>query len=202
MTSAPGSHLLRGLRDGAFIFIAAVCLGFAYNAVSPLAVRWPGRSVTPAAEPAMPAAVPDPALQNETLAAIIFEDDPGAVRIAVVPKLPASMAWAEVKPLLAKGEIVLVDARDTLAYEEGHIPGAVSLPMGSIGDKIAAFMAGVPKDKPIVIYCASIRCRLAHEEALLLGGQFGYTEVREMPCGYVEWTVMEPGATPATGGGR
>lgn len=202
MNPAPGFHLFRGLRDGAFILIAAVCLGFAYNAASPLGVRWPARAVPPAGNHAMPAAAPDPSLQNETLAAIIFEDDPGAVRTAVAQKLPASMAWAEVKPLLAKGEIVLVDARDTLAYEEGHIPGAVSLPMDSISEKIVGFMASVPKNKPIVIYCASIRCRLAHEEALLLGRQFGYAEVCEMPCGYAEWMVMEPGVTPATGGAR
>ena len=35
------------------------------------------------------------------------------------------MSWAEVKPLLAKGEITLVDARDTVAYAAGHIPGAL-----------------------------------------------------------------------------
>lgn len=202
MNAAPGARHLRGLRDGVFIFITAACLGFAYNFASPLGVRWAARAITPADDSAMSAAAPDPALQNETLAAVIFEDDPGAPRISAAQKLPASMAWAEVKPLLAKGEIVLVDARDTLAYEEGHIPCAVSLPMDSIHDRIAAFMAGVPKNKPLVIYCASIRCRLAHEEALLLGTQFGYAEVCEMPCGYAEWVVMEPGATPAKGGAR
>jgi rhodanese-related sulfurtransferase len=201
MNRAPGSELV---RDAAFIFIAAVCLGFAYNAASPLGVRWAAGAITPApaAEPALPTGAPDPALRNETLTAVILPDDPAAVRPVVGQKLPATMAWAEVKPLLAKGEIVLVDARDTLAYEAGHIPGAVSLPVDAFNEKIAAFTASIPKTRPLVFYCASIRCRLAHEAAVLLSGQFGYTDVREMPCGYAEWMVMEPNATPTTGGAR
>ena len=191
-------------RDAALILIAAACLGFAYNAASPLGVRMTADSIAPATapEPVMPSGAPDPSLRNETLAAIIFHDDPAAVRPAAGQKLSITMAWAEVKPLLAKGEILLVDARDTLAYEAGHIPGAVSLPMDTFNERIAAFTANVPQTKPLVIYCASIRCRLAHEEAALLGAQFGYADVREMPCGYAEWMVMETNATPATGGAR
>ncbi len=189
------------LRDGAFIFMAAVCLGSAYNAASPLGVRWAERASVPlpAADAAMPSGAPEPALHNETLAALILPDDPAAVRPAMGQKLPATMAWAEVKPLLAKGEIVLVDVRDTFAYEAGHIPGAISLPVDAFNERIAGFTASIPKGKPLVFYCASIRCRLAHEAAVLLGGQFGYTDVREMPSGYAEWMVMEPDATPATG---
>lgn len=200
MSRAPAFRIV---SDAAILFIAAVCLGFAYNAVSPLGVRM-SPSVSdgaPASVPAMPSGDPDPALRNETLAAYIFDDDPAAVRPAVGQKLPLTMAWAEVKPLLAKGEILLVDARDTLAYEAGHIPGAVSLPMATLDEKIAAFTARIPKTKPLVIYCASIRCTLAHEEATLLGGQFGYADVREMPNGFAEWMVMETDPH-ATGGAR
>ena len=46
------------------------------------------------------------------------------------------MPWPEVKAKLARGEIVLVDARDTLAYEAGHIPGAISLPLKMVNEKI------------------------------------------------------------------
>ena len=72
----------RILRDAAIIFIAAVCLGFAYNAASPLGVRMHGASgdaPAVAADPVMPSGAPDPALHNETLAAYILEDDPAAV---------------------------------------------------------------------------------------------------------------------------
>ncbi|MEO6785809.1 MAG: rhodanese-like domain-containing protein [Chthoniobacteraceae bacterium] len=194
----PASQIIRGM---AVILIAAVCLGFAYDAASPLGVRISGDAVAPAL-PAMPAAAPDSAIENETLAATIFLDDTATAPPASGAKLPVAMSWAEVKPLLAKGEIVLVDARDSIAYEEGHIPGAVSLPMATFNDRIAEFVTRVPNTTTLVIYCASIRCRLAHEEALLLSGQYAFADVREMPCGYVEWIVAESHRPPAPGGAR
>jgi rhodanese-related sulfurtransferase len=202
MSAARASHFF---RDASAIFIAAACLGFAYNVVSPLGVRISGNASQPGGDapavlPAIPASAPDPAVQNETLAAYIFQDD--AAQAGAETKLPVAMSWAEVKPLLAKGEIVLVDARDMVAYEAGHIPGAVSLPMATFNERIGEFTAKVPKNKPLVIYCASIRCRLAHEQAALLSAKFGYTDVREMPNGYVEWMVVESNPPAAPGGAR
>ena len=51
-----------------------------------------------------------------------------------------------------------------------------------------------------MIYCASIRCPVAHKAAVMLGGEFGYADVREMPGGYAEWTVAQSRETAAAGG--
>lgn len=207
----------RSIREAAVIFLAAVCLGFAFNASSPLGIRSSGSLAPPdsgtrstaaasanqaagAAALQFPAFVVDPALQNETINAVIVSQATGVAQPAVPQKLTTAMPWAEVKPLLAKGEIVLVDGRDSLAFEAGHIPGAVSLPLNVLNEKIGGFSTKYPKARPLVIYCASIQCLISHKEAAVLSEQFGYLDVREMPGGYAEWMVAEAKGTTATGG--
>ena len=43
---------------------------------------------------------------------------------------------------------VVIDVRGREAYAAGHIPGAHHIP----GDELAARMAGLPQDRPIVTY--------------------------------------------------
>jgi rhodanese-related sulfurtransferase len=45
------------------------------------------------------------------------------------------------KQIYDSGEAVFVDARSREDYEEGHIKGAVSLPVGQFHDFIEAFKA-------------------------------------------------------------
>jgi rhodanese-related sulfurtransferase len=175
------------LRDMAGILLAAVGLGAAYNAASPLGVPLRHAQDSPVAAHA-PSATPDPDLQNETISAAIFTSGPGS---AGAEQMPAVMAWAEVKPLLARGEIVLVDARDSVAFDAGHIPGAVSLPLRMLAENAAAFAAKHPKTKTLVTYCGSIGCPLSHVLARQLRTEYGYADVREMPGGYVEWRTAE-----------
>lgn len=196
------------------MFIAAICLGFAYNATSPLGVRLTASapavdsasdqvtyssSTVAVLVPQAVSAVTDPALHNETIHAVIVGTASGSDAPEAVEGLVTALAWPEVKPLLARGDVVLVDGRDSLSYEAGHIPGAVSLPLSLINEKIADFSAKYPKTKPVVVYCASIQCPIAHAESLLLRDQLGYTDVREMPGGYAEWLVAESKATASTG---
>ena len=109
------------------------------------------------------------------------------------------MSWAEVKPLLARSEITLLDGRATAAYEAGHIPGAISLPLAMLTETGAKFTGQYPKNKPLVIYCASIRCLVSHAEAVALIEQYGYLDVREMPGGFAEWRIAEPSTVATTG---
>lgn len=176
------------------IFLAAVCLGVAYNAMSPLGVRFSTGTAAPASVgiSATPeAVVRDPALQNETMTAAILTTAPSLGPASGAQKLIVSMAWAEVKPLLASGEIVLVDGRDSVAFDAGHIPGAVSLPLRSLSEKAAEFSAKYPKAKAVVTYCGSVGCPIAHVLAEQFRNEYGYTNVREMPGGYVEWRTAE-----------
>jgi rhodanese-related sulfurtransferase len=46
---------------------------------------------------------------------------------------------------------VVIDVRGREAYAAGHIPGALHS-LRSPGDELAARMAGLPQDRPIVTY--------------------------------------------------
>lgn len=44
---------------------------------------------------------------------------------------------------------LILDVRDTFAYAEGHIKGAISFPLSDVDSRVKE----LPKDKPIVAYC-------------------------------------------------
>jgi rhodanese-related sulfurtransferase len=191
------------LREMAVILLAVVVLGLAYNRSSPLGVAFGdagGSASVKSNAPAnlLPLATSDPALHNETITALIVPGD-SETPSAAVHRLPVSLPWAEVKPLLAEGKILLLDGRSGAAYEAGHIPGAISLPLPLLADKIGQFSSQYPKTKPLVVYCASTQCPVSHAEAVALSEQYGYLDVRVMPGGYAEWRVAEPSAVPTTG---
>jgi rhodanese-related sulfurtransferase len=77
---------------------------------------------------------------------------------------------------------ILVDARGLLAWEQGHIPGALHLPHAQIPEQAFAL---IPIDRPVVTYCWGPGCNGAARAALALA-QLGY-QVREMLGGYEYW---------------
>jgi rhodanese-related sulfurtransferase len=192
----------------AVILVAALGLGFAYNATSPLAVRSTPAAVEDVSPrdrslgtvPSWPASVPDPALRNETMSAALILHAVGAGQPSADKKLPDTLPWPAVKPLLDQGQLTLVDARDTVSFDAGHIPGAVSLPASQLQDKIGEFTARYPKTRPLVIYCSNIHCGMAHAAAVVLAEEQGYENVREMPGGYAEWVAAVSKAQANAGG--
>jgi hypothetical protein len=64
---------------------------------------------------------------------------------AEVPRISAEDLREKVKA----GSVTVVDVRDNLAYQAGHIPGSLSIPLASV----EANLDLLPKGKPIVAYC-------------------------------------------------
>ena len=61
------------------------------------------------------------------------------------------------KQLMDEGvEYVLVDSRDSMSYDQGHIEGAINIYYNPTGDPLALEMMliGLPMDKLIIIYCS------------------------------------------------
>ena len=56
----------------------------------------------------------------------------------------------ELAAALKEGRAVALDVRPVEAFEEGHIPGAVSVPE----EEVVARAGELPKDKLVVAYCA------------------------------------------------
>lgn len=168
------------------ILAAAIALGLIYNIASPLGVRAP--------KPADEAAIPT----RGSNAPIVRPSAQAVTNPAAVPVTPLSLAtnvipfgirWIEVKPLLETGQVVLVDARAKTAYDLEHIPGAVSLPTESKPEDFIAFAMKHPKDTVVVVYCGGDNCDQSKELADKLRNDLGYTNVRVMIGGIVEYRL-------------
>jgi rhodanese-related sulfurtransferase len=89
----------------------------------------------------------------------------------------------DVKKMMdVKKDFVLIDIREDNEYEEGYIPGAVHAGRGVLENEIFKF-AQEP-DKEIVLYCST------GKRSLLAGlrlQEMGYTNVKSMDGGIVEW---------------
>ncbi|MER3452430.1 MAG: ArsR family transcriptional regulator, partial [Acidimicrobiia bacterium] len=57
------------------------------------------------------------------------------------------------------GDVVVLDVRPPEEYRAGHIPGAISIPVGELEKRIAE----LPADKEIVAYCRGPYCVMAVE---------------------------------------
>lgn len=55
------------------------------------------------------------------------------------------------KELDQKKGMMLLDVRPGKEYEQGHIPGAVHVPLADVGEKVKK----LKKDKDLVVYCRS-----------------------------------------------
>jgi 3-mercaptopyruvate sulfurtransferase SseA len=86
----------------------------------------------------------------------------------------------------------LVDVRSTAQFDEGHLPGAVSLPIKFFDQMIGDFFVEYPLDTCLVIYCAGRECLDSHRLAHSLE-TFGFTDIRVFSGGFAEW--MEEGLT-------
>ncbi|MFE0802392.1 ArsR/SmtB family transcription factor [Streptomyces sp. NPDC058812] len=82
-----------------------------------------------------------------------------------------------------EGNVIVLDVRSHEEYLSGHIPGALSIPLEELGERLTA----LPSDRDIVAYCRGSYCVLAHEAVRLLRGQ-GRSAVR-LEDGMLEWRV-------------
>ena len=93
---------------------------------------------------------------------------------------------ARAKDLFDKADVLFVDARSQNHYENGHIPGAVSLPVGQFEERIESFLNRYPPAQPIVTYCSGRTCEDSHDLAQFLS-DVGFTNVRIFIDGFPGW---------------
>ncbi len=90
------------------------------------------------------------------------------------------------RTLYDTGGYIFVDARSAEDYREGHIKGAVSLPVGQFEDKLSAFLERYPPDTSIVTYCSGRTCSDSHRLAELLM-EMGYEKINVFIDGFPGW---------------
>jgi ArsR family transcriptional regulator len=94
------------------------------------------------------------------------------------------------------GDVVLLDLRPREEYEAGHIPGAVSIPLDDLEERLAL----LPPWTEIVAYCRGPYCVMAPRGIAILR-RHGY-RVRRLEDGVGDWRLAglpvavgtEPGA--------
>ncbi len=90
------------------------------------------------------------------------------------------------KKIYDSGNALFVDARSRNNFDDGHIAGAVSLPVGQFDNLIDAFLDQHPINQPIVTYCSGRTCEDSHNLARLLK-DFGFSDVKVFIDGFPGW---------------
>ena len=79
------------------------------------------------------------------------------------------------------GSVTLLDVRPADEFAQGHLPGAINIPLAELD----AALARLPKDTAVIAYCRGPYCVLSYEAvaALRLKGREAY----RLEEGYPEW---------------
>ncbi|WP_067138202.1 ArsR/SmtB family transcription factor [Microtetraspora malaysiensis] len=89
----------------------------------------------------------------------------------------------ELRARVKAGEAMLLDVRPVEEYLAGHIPGAVSIPVGELADRIGE----LSEDTEIVVYCRGEYCVFAYDAVRLLRDR-GRRAIR-LNDGMLEWRL-------------
>lgn len=131
-----------------------------------------------------------PAVTETTAAApttTVATLDINAVAASYVSGIPEG--WMAVSDITAFKDAVgvgafLIDVRQPSEYEEGHIEGAINIPLRELG----ANLDKIPTDRQVFVYCASgYRAALAGSTLQMLG----YDNVLIFPPSWKGWVAAE-----------
>ena len=99
--------------------------------------------------------------------------------VRTVPRISVD----DVKALMAKKQVVLIDVRDPMSFSEGHMPGAINVPFDFLPDHAEAWK----KEKRLLVtYCACVNEGTAARAALDMNA-FGISNVKALLGGWNEW---------------
>jgi rhodanese-related sulfurtransferase/DNA-binding transcriptional ArsR family regulator len=98
---------------------------------------------------------------------------------------PQGVGREELLARAQAGEVVVLDVRPAEEYAAGHVPGALSIPVEQLPDRIDELPAGTE----VVAYCRGEYCVLAHDAVRLLNAQ-GRRAVR-LSEGMLEWRLAD-----------
>ncbi|WP_067537695.1 ArsR/SmtB family transcription factor [Nocardia crassostreae] len=104
------------------------------------------------------------------------------------------MAREELLTRAAAGDVLVLDVGPVAEYRAGHIPGAVSIPVEQLAERIAE----LPRDTEIVVYCRGEYCVLAYDAVRLLRDHD--RRAIRLHDGMLEWRLADlpvDAATPA-----
>jgi len=96
------------------------------------------------------------------------------------------ISFEQAQKMHADGNALFADARPLVAYEHGHIPGALHLDPHEMDEWIDSLMANTPPETPIVAYCEGTSCPLSKELSEKLTW-LGFEKVYYVVDGWGQW---------------
>lgn len=96
-----------------------------------------------------------------------------------------TLSSSELIQRMKEGDIILIDVRPEEEFKEGHIAGALNVPVDQLSERLSE----LPDDQEIVAYCRGPFCVFA-DEAVELLNEKGFT-ARRLDEGFPEWMLEE-----------
>lgn len=96
---------------------------------------------------------------------------------------PEFIALEDAVKLFSSGEALFVDARHGFDYRQGHIKGAINVPLK---DFSPGMLGALPKDQLLITYCDGEECNSSIDMAKKLDS-LGYSNVKIFFGGWKEW---------------
>jgi rhodanese-related sulfurtransferase len=118
---------------------------------------------------------------RDTAAALLAEVAPA--RDAYLGTDVEEVSRHELLRRASTGDVIVLDVRPAAEFAAGHIPGAVSIPISQLGQRLAELPAGTE----VVAYCRGPYCVFAHDAVRLLRAH-GRT-ARRLTGGLPEWRL-------------
>ena len=98
----------------------------------------------------------------------------------------SELGLEEARALYEERTGVFVDARSAKEFGEGHIPGALLLPLDDFDEAVSSWTDLIPFDTLMITYCAGAGCESSWDVAELLKEE-GYSQVKVFFGGWGEW---------------
>lgn len=126
------------------------------------------------------------------VAATRVTDVAPAAREYLGPADTEQVSREELLSRVEQGDAVIVDVRPGSEFAAGHIPGAVSIPL----DELAERLDELPQDLEIVAYCRGAFCVFSHDAVRLLRARG--RRARRLQDGILEWRLAGEPVVNAT----
>jgi rhodanese-related sulfurtransferase len=105
-----------------------------------------------------------------------------------------SLSYQEAQDIFVRGGAVFIDARHESEYRNGHIKGAINLPLTTFS-KTHPLLTLLPRDQLIVTYCGGSNCSSSVGLAKNLRAA-GYFNVKVFFGGWQDWRTRNQPIEP------
>ncbi len=121
--------------------------------------------------------------RERILASELLQVQPGVKMGEII-----EISMNEMRRLTSLQNVIILDARPDLFYEDGHIPSALNLPRDDFDRRLPGILSALrdPKIQKIVVYCAEESCEDGHTVALGLQ-RLGLGDIHIFRGGWSAW---------------